>query len=291
MFKSPHHLLGILLVTILYFAGMFTLKAQQTKDVGLQLYSLREMLPKDVKGTLQKVAAAGYTQVELYGFNINDQFWGLTPVALKKILDDNKLNPISGHFNMFPYLLTGDEAELKAAIVAAQTLGLKYITIPWLTPEMRTSADDYRTLAKRLNYAGQLCKKAGLKLVYHNHDFEFIKYGNETGMDILLKNTDKKLVDFELDIYWVIRSGLDPHDLFKANPRRYVMWHIKDMDKADPNLNAEIGSGTIDYKRIFKDVKLSGMKYSFVEHETNYKPDRIGSITQSYIYLKENILK
>ncbi|MBB5644010.1 sugar phosphate isomerase/epimerase family protein [Pedobacter cryoconitis] len=291
MFKSQKNLSGLLLVAILFFTGISASNAQKRKDVGLQLYSLRELLPKDVKGTLQKVSLAGYTQVELYGFSIKDQFWGLTPVELKKILEENHLKPISGHFNMTPYFKTGEQAELKAAIDAAKILGLKYVTIPWLNPDVRTSAGDYRTMAKRLNYAGQLCKNAGLKLAYHNHDFEFIKYGNETGMDILLKNTDKKLVNFEMDIYWVIRSGLQPYALFKANPGRFVMWHIKDMDKSDPTLNAEVGSGTINYKDIFKQAKLSGMKYFFVEHETNYKPDMIGSITQSCTFIKDQILR
>jgi sugar phosphate isomerase/epimerase len=279
------------LVAILSFTGILTSNAQKRKDVGLQLYSLRALLPKDVKGTLEKVSLSGYTQVELYGFSIQHQFWGLKPVELKKILDEHHLKPISGHFNMTSYFKTGEEAELIAGIDAAKILGLKYITIPWLEPDMRTNAEDYSTLAKRLNYAGQLCKKAGLKLAYHNHDFEFIKYGNETGMDILLKNTDKKLVNFEMDIYWVIRSGLQPYAFFKANPGRFVMWHIKDMDPSDPNLNTEIGSGTIDYKDIFKHVKLSGMKYFFVEHETNYKPDMIGSITQSCSFVKDQILR
>jgi len=282
---------GIALVTVLFFTGVFTANAQKGKDVGLQLYSLRELLPKDINGTLQKVSLAGYTQVELYGFSIKDQFWGLTPMALKKILDENHLKPISSHFNMAPYFETGDEAELKAAIDAAKVLGLKYVTIPWLESNVRTSAADYRSLAKKLNHAGQRCKEAGLRLAYHNHDFEFIRYGNETGMDILLKDTDKKLVDFEMDIYWVIRSGLQPSALFKANPGRFAMWHIKDMDKSDPTLNAEIGSGSIDYKDIFKQAKLSGMKYFFVEHETNYKPDMIGSIQQSCDFIKQHILR
>nr|WP_068887152.1 sugar phosphate isomerase/epimerase [Pedobacter panaciterrae] len=291
MLKSQKNLSVILLVATLFLTGILESNAQKRKDVGLQLYSLRELMPKDVNGTLQKVSLAGYTQVELYGFNIKDQFWGLKPMELKKILHNNHLEPISGHFNMFPYLKTGEQAELRAAIDAAKILGLKYITIPWLQPDMRTNAEDYRTLAKRLNYAGELCKNAGLKLAYHNHDFEFIKYGNETGMDILLKHTDKKLVDFEMDIYWVIRSGLQPKVLFKAHPGRFVMWHIKDMDRSDLNLNAEIGSGAIDYKNLFKDAKLSGMKYFFVEHESNYKPDMIGSITQSCTFVKDQILK
>lgn len=291
MFKSQQTLSGIALIAILLLTGVLTSNAQKRKDVGLQLYSLRELMPKDVEGTLHKVSQAGYTQVELYGFSIQDQFWGLKPEELKKILDKNHLKPISGHFNMSPYLKTGEEAELKAAIDAAKILGLTYVTIPWLQPDIRTSAGDYRTLAKRLNHAGLRCKNAGLKLVYHNHDFEFIKYGNETGMDILLKDTDKKLVSFEMDIYWVIRSGLQPNILFKANPGRFVIWHVKDMDQADPNLNTEIGSGTIDYKEIFKYARLSGMKYFFVEHETNYKPDMIGSITQSCTFVKSQIIQ
>ncbi|SEW45533.1 sugar phosphate isomerase/epimerase family protein [Chitinophaga arvensicola] len=291
MRKSQKSISGIVLIAILFFTGIFTSNAQTKKDVGLQLYSLRELLPKDVKGTLEKVSQAGYTQVELYGFNIKDQFWGLTPVELRKILDEYHLKPISGHFNMTPYFETGDEAELKAAIDAAKILGLKYVTIPWLESDVRNSAADYISVAKKLNYAGKRCKEAGLRLAYHNHDFEFIRYGNETGMDILLKNTDKALVDFEMDIYWVIRSGLQPYALFKANPGRFAMWHIKDMDKSDPHLNTEIGAGTIDYKAIFKHAKLSGMKYFFVEHESNYKPDMIGSIQQSNRFIKQQILK
>ncbi|RFS19235.1 sugar phosphate isomerase/epimerase [Chitinophaga silvatica] len=281
----------IVIVGLLFFTGIMTSNAQKRKDIGLQLYSLRELIPTDVKGTLKEVALAGYTQVELYGFNIKDQFWGLKPEQLKKILDENNLKPVSGHFNMSPYFKTGDEAELKAAIGAAKVLGLKYITIPWLEPDIRTSAMDYKTLAKRLNHAGQLCKNAGLKLAYHNHDFEFIRYGNETGMDILLKDTNKKLVDFEMDIYWVIRSNLQPYALFKANPGRFTMWHIKDMDQSNHNLNAEIGTGTINYKDIFKLAKLSGMKYFFVEHESNYKPDMIGSIRQSCSFVKDQLLQ
>lgn len=291
MIRNQINFKWVLLLVCLLSLQNFTSNAQNKKDIGLQLYSLRELLPKDVDGTLQKVADAGYTQVELYGFSIKDQFWGLKPARLKQILDQKHLKAVSGHFNMWPFLRTGNEAELVASINAAKILGIKYITVPWLTPEMRTKAADYILLAKRLNRAGLLCKKAGIKLAYHNHDFEFIKYGSRTGMDILLKNTDKKLVDFEMDIYWVVRSGLVPADLFKANPGRFVMWHVKDMDKADPKLNAEVGSGSIDYKEIFKSAGLSGMKYFFVEHETNYKPDFIGSITTSRKYITENILK
>ncbi|WP_293312358.1 sugar phosphate isomerase/epimerase family protein [Pedobacter sp. UBA5917] len=281
-----------LLITAAVCAGNFQQSyAQSRGGIGLQLFSLRSLLPKDVAGNIEKVAKAGYNQVELYGFTIKDQFWGLTPLQLKALLDQNKLEAISGHFNVSPYLASGDETELRAAIEAAKVLKLKYVTIPWLAPEFRKSAADYKTLAKRLNRAGQLCQNSGLSLAYHNHDFEFEKYEGQTGMDILLKNTDKKLVSFEMDIYWTIRSGIDPVKLFKANPGRFALWHVKDMDKDDPKLNAEVGSGSIDYVSLFKQAKRSGMKYFFVEHETNYKPNIIGSITNSNKYIRKNIMR
>ena len=135
-----------------------------------------------------------------------------------------------------------------------------------------------------------MCKDAGLRLAYHNHDFEFQKQGETTGYQILLNETDKKLVDFELDLYWVVRSGNDPLKLFKENPGRFTMWHVKDMDKTNPALNAEVGTGSIDWKPIFAAAKLSGMKYFFVEHETNYKPNPIESVAASCDYIKKNIL-
>ncbi|MEJ5052768.1 sugar phosphate isomerase/epimerase family protein [Sphingobacterium sp. MYb382] len=283
-------MLQIVFVAMLVFTAFSQVKAQKTKDVGLQLYSLREILPGNVASVLKDVAAAGYTQVELYGFNSKDQFWGLDATALKALLAESKLNAVSGHFNMTPYFKNGDETELHAAIAAAKTLGLKYVTIPWLDADVRTSGQDYYEVAKKLNRAGLLCKQAGLKLAYHNHDFEFIKYDGKTGLDILLQNTNKKLVDFEMDMYWVIKSGVKPEDLFKQNRGRFTLWHIKDVDKSNPNLNTEIGSGSLDYKSIFRAKKISGMKYFFVEHENNYTPDHIGSITKSSAYVKENLL-
>lgn len=262
----------------------------EKKNVGLQLYSLRDDLPKDLKGTIEKVAKAGYTQLEGYGFSIKDQFWGLKPDEFKKLLDANGLTIPSGHYGLGTYLVDGNTDELKAAIAAAKVMGSNYITIPWLDESIRKSADDYKKIASAINTAGQMCKDAGLRLAYHNHNFEFEKQGDTTGYQILLNETDKNLVDFELDLYWVARSGNDPIKLFKENPGRFTMWHVKDMDKTDPNLNTEIGSGTIDFKPIFADAKLSGMKYFFVEHETNYKPNPIESVATSCAYVKKELI-
>ncbi|WP_293310322.1 sugar phosphate isomerase/epimerase family protein [Pedobacter sp. UBA5917] len=264
--------------------------AADKKVVGLQLYSLRDELPKDVKGTIAKVAKAGFKEVETYGFSIKDQFWGLTPKEFKALLDANGLKAPSGHYGLGTYLADGNTTELKAAIAAAKVLGSEYVTIPWLDESIRKNADDYKKIAVRINEAGKLAKAAGIRLAYHNHNFEFEKQGNTTGYEILLKGTDKKFVDFELDLYWVVRSGNDPIKLFKENPGRFTMWHVKDMDKANPALNAEVGTGSINFKPIFAQAKLSGMKHFFVEHETNYKPNPIGSVTASCVFIKKEIL-
>ncbi|AZI27887.1 sugar phosphate isomerase/epimerase [Pedobacter sp. G11] len=278
-----------LAIATLLLAPSFACIAQK-KAVGLQLYSLRVDLPKDLKGTIEKVGKAGFSQVETYGFSIKDQFWGLTPIEFKKLLAANGLTAVSNHFSLGSYLSDGNTSELKASIAAAKVLGSKYVTIPYLDQSIRKTAADYKKIAAKINVAAKMCKDAGLRLAYHNHDFEFEKFGETTGYQILLNETDKNLVDFELDLYWVARSGNDPLKLFKQNPGRFTMWHVKDMDKTNPELNAEVGTGSIDWKPIFAAAKLSGMKYFFVEHETNYKPNPIESVAASCDYIKKNIL-
>lgn len=268
----------------------FACMSNDKRAIGLQLYSLRDELPKDVKGTIEKVAKAGFKEVETYGFSIKDQFWGLSPEAFKKLLDANGLTSPSGHYGLGTFLTDGNTDELKAAIAAAKVLGSEYVTIPWLDESIRKTADDYKKIALKINEAGKLAKEAGIRIAYHNHNFEFDKQGDTTGYEILLKNTDKNLVDFELDLYWVVRSGNDPIKLFTENPGRFTMWHVKDMDKTDPALNAEVGTGSIDFKPIFADAKLSGMKHFFVEHETNYKPNPMESVAASCAYIQKNLI-
>ncbi|WP_291140830.1 sugar phosphate isomerase/epimerase family protein [Flavobacterium sp. UBA7680] len=260
------------------------------KEIGLQLYTLREELPKNVKETLEKVAASGYKNVETYGFSIKDQFWGLSPIELKKILDDNKLKAVSGHYNLGSYLYDGNTAELIAAIEAVKILKNEFLTVPWIDEPFRKSIEDYKKIALRLNQAAKMCKEAGLKLAYHNHDFEFQKHDGITGYEILLNETNKNLVYFELDLYWVVRSGNDPLKLFKENPGRFKMWHVKDMDKANQALNTEIGSGSIDFKPFFKEAKQSGMIHFFVEQENNYAGNSFQSIKTSSDFISKELI-
>lgn len=260
------------------------------KEIGLQLYTLREELPKDVKGTLEKVAKAGYTTVETYGFSTKDQFWGLTPNELKKILDENGLKAVSGHYNLGSFLYDGNTTELIASIEAAKILKSEFLTIPWVDEPFRRNIKDYKKIAARVNEAAKMCQNAGLKLAYHNHDFEFQKHDGVTGYEILLKETDKDLVYFELDLFWVIHSGNDPVKLFQENPGRFKMWHVKDKDKTNNDLNTEEGSGTIDFKPIFKVAKQSGMIHFFVEQENNFALSSFDSIKTSCDFISKNLI-
>jgi sugar phosphate isomerase/epimerase len=263
--------------------------AAPAKIVGLQLYSLRAELPKDVKATIANVAKAGYKEVETYGFSAKDGYWGLDAKAFKALLSENGLTAPSGHYGMDKFITDGNPEELKTYIEAANTIGSAYITVPYLGDSLRKNESDWKSVADKLNEAAVLCKAAGLKLAYHNHNFEFVKIGETTGYEILLKGTDPNLVQFEMDMYWVVRSGNDPVKLFTENPGRFPMWHVKDMDKVDNTINTEVGTGTIDFKTLYKSAKLAGLQHLIVEQE-NFSMDPYKSIKQSADYVKKSIL-
>jgi sugar phosphate isomerase/epimerase len=261
------------------------------RKTGLQLYSLRNEITKDVRGVIAKVAQAGYAQVETYGYSVNDKFWGLSPKAFKSLLQTNNLTSYSGHYNVHQYLGKDKSIDsIKEYIDAATVLGQTYVVAPYINDTDREDADAYKRIADKLNRAGELCKSANLRFAYHNHDFEFKPMGaGKTGYDLLLAQTDSKLVDFEMDLYWVVRAGKDPLTFFNQHPGRFTMWHVKDMDKAKPNLNTEIGNGTLDFKSIFKHAEVAGLKQFFVEQE-NFSEgiDPFVSIAKSAAYVKES---
>lgn len=260
-----------------------------TKTVGIQLYTLRDLLPKDVKGVIEKVAKAGYKEVETYGYTAETGFWGLEAKSFKALLEANGLKAPSGHFGLDEYIKTGDKELLKPLLAGAAELNMEYFTCPYLGEDLRTSLEDYKKIAGRLNEAAELAKQSGLQLAYHNHDFEFKKYGETTGYDILLQETNKDLIQFELDLYWVVRSGNDPLALFEKHPGRFVMWHVKDMDKTDNTKNTEVGNGKIDFKTIYKHAKQSGLKHLIVEQE-NFTIDPFESIKKSFEYVDHELV-
>ena len=265
------------------------LAAPTAYKAGIQLYSLRDYIGQDPKGVLAKVAKAGYQEVETYGYSPEKHFWGLKPTEFRAVLADYGLTTPSGHYDLGAYLREGSEAQLDATIAAAKACGQQYLIIPYLDEKLRATPADFQALAAKFNKAGARCKSAGLRLGYHNHDFEFKPIAGTTLYDVLLKETDPALVDFELDIYWVVRAGQNPIQLMQAHPRRFPLWHIKDMDKAQPDLNTEIGSGSIDYRNIMAYASTAGLKHTIMEQE-NFAMDAYQSIAQSAAYMRKNLL-
>lgn len=272
-------------------AGFFLPKEDffKKKPVGVQLYTLRNEIAKDPKGTLARVAQLGYKQVETFGYG-NRKWFNLSPAELSAVLKQHGLTSPSGHTYPGSFFLKGGwEDEWKRAVEDSKALGQEFITIPWLEEAYRKDPDNYKKIAEGLNKAGTMAKDGGLKLAYHNHDFEFTALDGQSGFDILSKNTDAKLVQFELDLYWAVKAGHDPVKLFEAHPGRFCMWHVKDMDNTDKKFFTEVGSGVIDFKRIFKHAKLSGMKYFFVEQD-QCPGSPFDSIAKSIGYLNSKIL-
>lgn len=257
--------------------------------VGIQLYSLRDYIGQNTKSVLAKVAQAGYQEVETYGYSATTGFWGMKPAEFKAALAAQGLSTSSGHYDLGAYMRDGSEDALRTVIAAAQGSGQTYVVVPSLDGKLLQSAADFKTIASRLNQAGARCKAAGLRVGYHNHDFEFKPLGGTTLYEVLLKETDPKLVDFEMDIYWVVRAGQDPLKLMQEHPGRFPLWHVKDMDKARPELNTEVGTGSIDFRQLAAHAREAGLKHLFMEQE-NFSLDAYQSITQSAAYLKNTLL-
>lgn len=255
--------------------------------IGLQLYTLREQLQKDQAGVMAQVAQAGYQLVETFDYN-NGKYGGMSVQDYSQLLKKNNLETPSGHYYLRGFLFQGKDDEWKQAIDYARQLGQRYMVVPYLEAGERKNLDAYKKLAGRLNLAGQWCKDAGLQLAYHNHDFEFQPMEGSTGMEVLLKETDKKNVQFEMDLYWVSFAGKDPVALIKQHPGRFPLWHVKDMDNTPERKFTEVGNGVIDFKKIFDCKKKSGMNYFFVEQDVSPAP--LQSIQTSIAYLKQNIL-
>lgn len=261
----------------------------QSNVVGLQLWSMRDQLPHNVPTVIGKVVKAGYKEVETYGYNKKDGFWGLDAKAFSDLLKRNGLSTPSGHFEFDHFFATGQTDELETYIDAAHITGMETIIVPHLDGNFIKTVDDFKHIADKLSTAAEICKKAGLKFGYHNHNFEWKKVDGTTFYDTILSRTDPNVVKMEMDLYWVVRTGQDPVEIIKAHPGRFFAFHIKDMDKNNHELNTEIGKGTIDFKRIMSYAKLAGVKHFIVEQENYTNIDPYVSITESCNYVK-NVL-
>ena len=248
--------------------------------IGLQLYTVRDLLEKDFDGTMERVAEIGYTNMEFAGY------YNRTPEQVRALLDRLKMTSKSTHIGA--QQMRQDAA---AQIRSAQIIGQEYITIPSYNFPRDGGIDAWKKGAAEFNQWGAMCKNAGLKLGYHNHSAEFAKVeGGPTGLDVLLRETDPSLVDFEMDLYWTVFADQDPLAWFARYPGRFAMWHTKDLQvAAGAKGMTPVGRGTMDFKSYFAHASDSGMKYFFVEHDTAaaYPGGSLESIRASYTYLHQ----
>jgi sugar phosphate isomerase/epimerase len=265
-------------------AGMLTLpsifaEAKGKKAIGLQLYTLRDVIMNDVKGTLDAVASWGYTEVETYGY-ADGKLFGLPVAEFAAHLNGLGVKVVSGHYRIEDLSTNWDKA-----CADAQSMGQTYVVVPWLDPEYYSSLDKLRRTCESINNAAQVAKKYKLKMGYHNHSFEFEKVEGKVMFDVMLGELDPKLVAIEMDLYWVIRANQDPLKYFEKYPGRFELWHVKDMDKNNRENNADVGTGSIDFTKLFKAARKSGMKKFFVEQET-YPSSPMRSAENSIKYLR-----
>lgn len=256
-----------------------TLRAAKVKKQGVQLYTVRNAMSKDPVGTLAKVAQIGYKEVELAGYN-EGKFYGKTPAEFNKLLADNGLKAISGHTGT-----AGLGDKLPQMLDACAAIGQKYVVCAYTGAQERKNLDDFKKLADLFNKAGETSKQSGIQLGYHNHDFEFEKVEGQMLFDYLLQNVPADLLTLEMDLFWVVKAGVDPLAYFQKYPNRFGLWHVKDMEKSEKKEFTEVGQGSIDFKKIFQQAQLAGMKHFFVEQDV-CKREPLESIKMSFDYLK-----
>jgi len=258
------------------------------KDMGVQIYTVREQLQNDFEGTIKAISDIGYSYVELFDFG-GGNVLGKPVAEAKKIFDDYGLNIKSVH------CLTGQQApDMEGTLVNnwekgvedALVLETDYLVCAYLLDFERENIEQYRELAELFNRSGETCASAGIQFGYHNHDFEFMELDREIPYDILLNETDPELVKMELDIYWVDVAGRDPVQLFNDNPGRYPLWHVKDREKGGEGAMTEVGNGRIDWKAVFEAAETSGLDAFFVEQDANFTEDALSSLQSSFNYLQ-----
>jgi sugar phosphate isomerase/epimerase len=253
-------------------------RQHQIEKIGLELYTVRDALQKDFEGTLARVTKIGYKEVEFAKYFADVSNLNPPPKRAREILDSNGLSAPACHV---PYTVFQEET-WKKVLDASAILGHKYIVNPSIDRELTKTADGWKRAAETFNRFGKESAKSGIQLGYHNHVEEFKLVDGKLPYDILLAETDSKVVVMEMDIGWVHKAGADPLKYFEKYPGRFPLVHVKDFDK-DGNMT-EVGRGVIDWKGIFAKADVPGIKHYFVEHDDPKSP--FDSIQISYEYLK-----
>jgi sugar phosphate isomerase/epimerase len=258
------------------------------KQAGLQLYTLREALEKDFKGTIERVAKIGYKNLEFFNY-ADGKYFGNSIKEVKSILDEYSLKAKSSHVLTgwaMPKNIGTMTNDWERAVADAAELGQTHIACAYLFDSERESIDDYKKLSDLLNSCGETAKEYGVQMAYHNHDFEFQALDGKIPYDLLLSECDIDLVKFELDLYWTARAGVDPVAYFKENEGRFPLWHVKDMGAGEEQFFSAVGEGVIDWQNIFNHASIAGLEQYFVEQDQTKSGKPFEEITKSYEYLK-----
>lgn len=244
-------------------------------SIGIQLYTVRRDLQRDVEGTLARVAEIGFREVEFAGFPRG------SGGSLRAMLDRHRLTAPSGHVP-----LQAIRAEWDRTLDDAAAVGQRYVVVAFIAPAERRTLDDWKRVAAVFNTAAEASRARKIQFAYHNHDFEFAPLEGTIGYDVLLAETDPTLVQFEMDLYWITRGGKDPLEYFAKHPGRFPLLHVKDMTPAPARGFADLGQGVIDFKRIFRRAGQAGAKHYFYEQDVTPGPP-FESAKAGYEFLRQ----
>jgi sugar phosphate isomerase/epimerase len=248
----------------------------QLPAFGLQLWTVKEDMAANAKDTLQKVASFGYKQVESFEGK-DGMFWGMGHKGFKKYMDELGMKIISSH--------CANTVDFERKAAEAAEIGMAYLICPYKGPQK--SIDDFKKFADEFNKCGETCKKNGIRFAYHNHDYSFKAIDGQVPQTVMMNNTDKSLVDFEMDIYWVVAAGEDPKAWFAKHPGRFKLCHVKDLNKtAKGHESVQIGKGTIDFHSILKAGTDKGLKYYIVEQEAFTGTNPLDAAKEDAKYMK-----
>jgi sugar phosphate isomerase/epimerase len=248
------------------------LRADQSRTFGVQLYTLRSEMAKDVAGTLRRVADIGYREVEFAGYH------GLPARDVGIAVRRAGLAAPSVHIS-----LESAEDHWDNLRRAADEIRHRYVVVPWIPEARRRNSDDWRRLAATFNRLGRQAQQAGITFAYHNQAYEFEPIGFDPPLDILLQETDPELVAMQLDVYWMALAGADPFDYLARYPGRFTMLHLKDSSGPPDNQMLDVGSGVIDWARLLTEGERAGVRHVFVEHDEPADP--FASVEASFDYL------
>ena len=231
--------------------------AQKKNKFGIQLWTVKEALAKDPVAVLKHLSNCGYKQIESFE-GAKGMFWGMKNTEFKKLMDDLGMNMVASHCDI------SKEFERKAA--EAGEIGMKYLICPHKGAQK--SIDNYKRFGDEFNKCGEISNKNGIRFAYHNHDYSFKAMAGGMPQDVMMNGTDANLVDFEMDIYWVVAAGADPIAYLKKYPNRFKLCHVKDLIKTPTGHESCIlGKGTIDFKNILNVGAQNGLKFHIIEQE------------------------